>query len=107
MPERGWDQEVLNDLRGSLTHEWWSLYSTSGVVDSVPPTTFQHLSLGSAVIITISREGSRGNTFMYGIIAVLAACYHCTQGSAGVRVREVGHGLMEGKGGEIDEALCD
>lgn len=74
---------------------------------SVPPTTFQHLSLGSAVTITISQEGSRGNTFIYGIIAVLAAYYHCTQSSAGVRVREVGYGLIESKGGEIDEGLCD
>lgn len=74
---------------------------------SVPPIIFQHLSLGSTVTITISQEGSRGNTFIYGIIAVLAAYYHCTQGSAGVRVREVGHGLMESKGEEIDEALCD
>lgn len=80
---------------------------TSGIVDSVPPTTFQHLSLGSAVTITISQEGSRGNTFIYGIIAILAAYYHCTQGLVGVRVRKVGHGLMESKGGEIDETLCD
>ena len=72
---------------------------------SIPSTTFQYLSLGAVITITIPQEGSRGNMVTHGIIAVPAAYRHGPQGLGGVR--EVGHGFTEEEGRDIGEAPCD